>query len=72
MSESSESGVDTIMRVAEVLKPDAKRELAARLLRSANEAEGHPEGAPNEDAAKMPSGVQGGEWLNDELGIRRS
>ena len=28
-----------------------KRDLAALLLRSANEAEGHPEGAPNEDGS---------------------
>jgi hypothetical protein len=35
------------------LTPDAKRDLAAQLLRSANEAEGHPEGAPNEDATSV-------------------
>jgi hypothetical protein len=36
--------------VLENITPEAKRDLAAQLLRSANEAEGHPEGAPNEDA----------------------
>jgi hypothetical protein len=35
--------------VLENITPEAKRDLAAQLLRSANEAEGHPEGTPNED-----------------------
>ena len=35
----------------EAMTPEAKRDLAAQLLRSANEAEGHPEGPPSEDAA---------------------
>jgi hypothetical protein len=41
----------TSARVLESMEPDAKRDLAAQLLQSANEAEGHPEGAPNEDGA---------------------
>jgi hypothetical protein len=40
----------------DAMEPEAKRDLAAQLLRSANEAEGHPEGAPNEDAAETRYG----------------
>jgi len=35
------------------MTPEAKRDLAAQLLRSANEAEGHPEDGPSWDATPV-------------------
>jgi hypothetical protein len=42
---------DGLKGALEGITPDAQRDLAAQLLQAANEAEGHANEAPSEDAA---------------------